>query len=102
MLTASSIDALKHGAIHDPQTPGLSIVAKKGGRKLWRYRRRVVGDGKILDIHLGTYPAHSIGAAREWASGLNAKVEAGIDPRVETREEEERRRMILRVRTDCT
>jgi hypothetical protein len=75
MFTASSIDALEDGAIHDPQTLGLSIVAKKGGRKLWRYRRRVVGDGKILDIHLGTYPAHSIGAAREWASGLNAKME---------------------------
>lgn len=95
MLTASSIDALNDGAIHDPQTSGLSIIAKKGGRKLWRFRRRVVGDGKILDIHLGTYPAHSIGAAREWASGLNAKVEAGIDPRVEAREEEERRRMTV-------
>lgn len=40
VFTAASIDALENGVIHDPQTPGLSIVAKKGGRSA-RYSRRI-------------------------------------------------------------
>lgn len=32
VLTASSIDALKNGVIHDPQTPELSIVVTELGK----------------------------------------------------------------------
>jgi len=95
MLTASAIDALKEGVLHDPQTLGLSIFVSPSGNKVWRYRRRIADLGKILDLRLGNYPTHSIAAARVWTQDLNTKVEAGIDPRIEAREEEKRRHMTV-------
>lgn len=44
-LTPDSIDALVTGRMADPLTQGLWIVVGAKGRKIWRYRRRVVGSG---------------------------------------------------------
>jgi integrase len=40
-----------------------------------------------VKLSLGLYPTHSIADAREWASGLNQQINAGIDPRETARRE---------------
>jgi integrase len=83
-FTPASVDNLKTGKLNDPTRPGLSIeVTSKG--KLWRYYRRVARSTTLVRLSLGSYPAFSIADAREWADGLNAKVERGEDPRAEIR-----------------
>ncbi|WP_380872099.1 phage integrase [Sphingomonas sp. DBB INV C78] len=82
-LTPGVIDALNCVRVCDPQTPGLQIEALPGGRKRWQYRRRLPRTSVVVKLVLGTFPAHSIAAAREWAAVLNEQVEAGIDPREE-------------------
>ena len=94
VLTPASIDELADGYLADPQTPGLQIEVGATGRKTWRYRRRLSGGG-VIKLTLGRYPAFSIAAAREWAAGLNAKVEADIDPRVVAAEEIERTKLTV-------
>lgn len=95
-LTPDLIDALNTGRIPDPLTQGLWIVVGANGRKVWRYRRRVVGSGVPVKRTLGNYPQHSIAAAREWAVGLNEQVEAGIDPRAEEKEAIDRANMTIK------
>jgi integrase len=95
-LTVNAIEALKTGLMGDPLTPGLAIERLGSGKLVWQYKRRVPAKdserrpldlaGAIVKMAGGSYPATSIGAARQWAAGLNAKVEAGIDPRVVERE----------------
>ena len=80
-LTPASIDTSKEGKHADPATPGLSIEVRAGGNKHWLYRRRIAGDGTIVKMTLGAFPAHTIATARHWATGLNEQVEAGIDSR---------------------
>jgi len=63
----------------------------KGGKKVWKYRRRSNGTKLIVAMRLGTYPANSIEDAREWAHRLNEKIESGIDPREEQRQAKRRR-----------
>jgi hypothetical protein len=65
-------------------------------RKIWRYRRRVVGSGIPVKRTLGNYPQHSIAAAREWAADLNGQLEAGIDPRAEEQEAIDRANMTIK------
>ena len=93
-MTPASVDELVDGHFADPQTPGLRIEVGATGRKTWRYRRRLTGGG-IIKLTLGRYPAFSIAAAREWAAGLNAKVEADVDPRALAAEEIERARLTV-------
>lgn len=93
-LTPAIVDALLEGYLVDPQTPGLWIDVGASGRRTWRYRRRLTSGG-VVQLTLGRYPKFSIAAAREWAAGLNAKVEADIDPRVLAAEEIERAKLTV-------
>jgi hypothetical protein len=94
VLTPASVDELVDGYMADPQTPGLRIEVGATGKKTWRYRRRLTSGG-VIKLTLGRYPAFSIAAAREWAAGFNAKVEADIDPRVLAAEEIERAKLTV-------
>ena len=90
-----TIDALNCVRICDPQIPGLQIEALPCGKRRWQYRRRLPRSPIVIKLILGAYPAHSIADAREWATDLNAKVEAGIDPRDVLRVEQSRTTMTV-------
>lgn len=51
--------------------------------------------GILVRLTLGAFPAWTMAAAREWAAGLNEKIETGIDPCEEMRAEEERATMTV-------
>jgi len=89
-LTPSAIDNLCTGKLEDALTPGLAIEVLKSGKKRWKYRRRVPLSTAFVKLSLGQFPAHSIGAAREWARNLNTKIDAGLDPREVIRTEDAR------------
>ncbi|MBO9623982.1 MAG: integrase arm-type DNA-binding domain-containing protein [Sphingomonas sp.] len=91
-LTPAAIDALSRGKLHDIRTPGLMIEVLKSGKKVWKYERRLVAVGVPIRLTFGRFPARTLAAAREWAAAINEQVEAGIDPRVAKRAEEERLR----------
>jgi hypothetical protein len=94
-LTPSSIDALHKGLLTDLLTPGLGIEVLVSGKKRWRYRRQIAGTSSVAALYGQLFPAQTIAAAREWARGLNEKVEAGIDPREALREEKARAAMTV-------
>lgn len=94
-LTPASIDALQKGRLADLLTPGLAIEVLASGKKRWRYRRQVAGTNVVATLRGQLFPAQTIAAAREWARGLNGKVEAGIDPREALREEKARASMTV-------
>jgi hypothetical protein len=75
--------------------PGLAIEVLGSGKKRWRYRRQVSGTKVMATLFGGLFPTKTIAAAREWASELNEKVEAGIDPREARREEKMRAEMTV-------
>lgn len=89
-LTANILAAHSVGSLSDTQTPGLTLDVTPGGKKLWRFKRRVPArdlDGQpsrdagvIVKQSGGTYPATNLQAARRWAGTINAEVEAGRDP----------------------
>jgi integrase len=89
------IDRLSEDCIADALTPGLMITLSGSGKKIWKYYRRFPGSDSFLRLTLGQFPAHSIADARTWASGLNAQIEAGIDPREAAREAERRATMTV-------
>lgn len=91
----SSLDMLRSGRRSDPLVAGLCVIVSATGKKTWTYRRRIAKSGVIVQLTLGTYPAHTIPDAREWASGLNAAVERGEDPRVAMRIEEARKTLTI-------
>lgn len=80
-LTASSLDGLTSGRRVDLSMPGLSVSVNRSGKKVWTFRRRIAGVKTIVSMTLGTYPAHTIAAARQWAASLNLLIERGEDPR---------------------
>jgi integrase len=84
-LTPSSVDALGEGKHPDPFVRGLCVIVGASGKKTWQYRRRIAKSGAVVALKLGAFPAHSVGAAREWASKLNQAIERGVDPREERR-----------------
>ena len=86
-FSPSSIDALCEGKHPDPLVAGLCVIVSGTGRKVWQFRRRVAKSGVVITLKLGAFPAHSIAAARQWASGLNDAIERGDDPRVGIRSE---------------
>ncbi len=59
-LTPSTVDRLSRGSLRDPATPGLSIEVLSSGRKVWRYARRIAGDGTIVRMSLGREPAETV------------------------------------------
>ena len=94
-FTPATLDALNKGHLSDPLTPGLMIEVLEGGKKRWRFRRKIAGKLVIISVFGGRYPATSIATAREWARPLNEQVEAGIDPREARREAEKRSGMTV-------
>lgn len=94
-LTPSLIDGMAKGSLNDPHTPGLAIQKLSRGKKVWKYMRWVPGKQGFLRRTLGTYPAFTIGAAREWANELNAMIDAGADPRDIWQEQERRDTMTV-------
>ncbi|MBW8745068.1 MAG: integrase arm-type DNA-binding domain-containing protein [Sphingomonas sp.] len=64
----------------------MSIELIRSDRRRWIYRRRIPATNVIVTIRGGFFPAVSICDARQWATTLNAQVEAGIDPRAAERE----------------
>lgn len=77
-LTPASVDALQKGLLADILTPGLAIEVLASGKKRRPYRRQVAGTTIMVAMHAGCLPAQPIASAREWARGLNEKVEADI------------------------
>ena len=94
-LTPATIDALKSAWILDQCTPGLAIEVLSSGKKRWRYRRQIPGTAIMATLYGGLFPAQCIADAREWARGLNEKVEAGTDPREVLRAEKARHEMTV-------
>ena len=94
-LTPALIDELKNGSVLDRQTPGLAIEVLGSGKKRWFYRRQVAGSKVVATLFGRPFPTQSIADAREWARWLNAKAEAGIDPREALRDEERRSGMTV-------
>lgn len=86
-LTPGLIDDLRAGKLDDSKTGALSIAVLPSGKKRWLYRRRIPGGRGVVKLSLGLYPACSIAEAREWATGLNLHIDAGIDPREKAKEE---------------
>ena len=84
-LSPSRIEALPEGRHPDALVPGLCVNVSASGKRIWAFRRRVARSGTIVSLRLGGFPAHSIGAAREWATTLNEAIERGVDPREERR-----------------
>lgn len=60
------IDNLRQGKIDAPETPGLSIVVRENGRKKWRYRRRIRGSARVVELLLGPFPAYSMAMERTY------------------------------------
>ena len=86
-FSPSSIDALAQGRHFDPLVTGLCVVVSHTGRKVWQVRRRTSRSAGTVELRLGTFPAHSIAAARRWGAKLNEAIERGVDPREEIRRE---------------
>ena len=65
-LTNLACDRLKHGSLGDPTHPGLRIMARPSGAKVWIYRFRDPA-GKMAQLLVGSFPALSLADARaEW------------------------------------
>ena len=94
-LTPASIDALQKGLLADLLTPGLAIEVLASGKKRWRYRRQIASTTIMVTLYGLMFPAQTIAGAREWARGMNDKVEQGIDPREALREEKARASMTV-------
>lgn len=89
-FSPARIDALQSGRCFDPFVTGLCVSVSATGKKTWMFRRRIARSGVVVTLTLGTYPAYTVPAAREWAAELNAAVERGEDPRVAMRADKTR------------
>src|SRR3546814_15975902 len=80
-FTPASIDALSKGNLRDPRTPGLMIEVLPSRKKVWKYERRMPGNGALVRLSFGLFPANTMADARTCAAALKDQLEAGIDPR---------------------
>lgn len=94
-LSPAIINALASGKCADPMTPGLLVSVAASGKKNWVFRRRIARSTTIIQLTLGTFPAFTIAAARDWARGLNETVERGEDPRELIRAEKARQALTI-------
>jgi len=78
---SAALDALKEGVLSDSLTLRLLIEARTSGKKRRRFRRLVARTTVITSVYSSLYPTMTIADAREWGRGLNASIEAGVDPR---------------------
>lgn len=63
----------------DETVAGLALRVSRGGKKSWTYH--FTWAGKRARMTFGTYPATSLGTARNRAQEARASLEAGKDPR---------------------
>ncbi len=82
-LTARFIDSIKPPAegrteYWDASTPGFGLRVAPSGRKTWVVMYRA--GGRLRRLSLGTYPAFSLGSAREAAKDALRDVAKGKDP----------------------
>ena len=83
-LTTLACERLKRGSLGDPTHPGLRIMARPSGAKVWIYRFRDPA-GKMAQLSIGSFPALSIADARsEWRNQRATRDKHG-DPRDELR-----------------
>ncbi len=81
-------ERLKHGSLGDPTHPGLRIMARPSGAKVWIYRFRDPA-GRMAQLRIGSFPALSLADARaEWRNHRATKDRHG-DPRDEVRRRRE-------------
>ena len=65
-ITSLACERLKRGSLGDSTHPGLRIMARPTGAKLWVYRFRDPA-GKMAQVLIGSFPALSLADARtEW------------------------------------
>ena len=87
-LTTLACERLKRGSLGDPTHPGLRIMARPSGAKVWIYRFRDPA-GKMAQLLIGSFPALSLADARsEWRNHRATKDKHG-DPRDEVRRRRE-------------
>ncbi|MDO6413579.1 tyrosine-type recombinase/integrase [Sphingomonas sp. BIUV-7] len=82
-FTARSVDSEKAAdarrEIGDPGCPGLLLIVQPNGKKSWAYRGRHAVTKRPVKKTFGSYPAHSLAEAREWAIGHRQARERGVD-----------------------
>ena len=87
-LTTLACERLKRGSLGDPTHPGLRIMARPSGAKVWIYRFRDPA-GKMAQMLIGSFPALSLADARsDWRNHRATRDKHG-DPRDETRRRQE-------------
>jgi len=87
-LTTLACERLKRGSLGDPTHPGLRIMARPSGAKVWIYRFRDPA-GKMAQLLIGSFPALSLADARsEWRNHRATRDKHG-DPRDEVRRRQE-------------
>jgi integrase len=73
---------------YDEDTTGLVFRVSAAGKRTWTFIYTSPLDGKRVRLALGTYPATSLGRARERATDARKLVEEGKDPKREQAAEE--------------
>src|SRR6185369_15620791 len=87
-LSGIACDRLKSGSLPDPAHPGLRLMVRPSGSKVWIYRYRNPA-GKMAQLLLGSYPALSLADARgEWRNHWAVR-DKHEDPRDEVRRRKE-------------
>jgi len=79
-LTNLDCERLKRGSLGDPTHPGLQIMVRPSGAKVWIYRYRDPA-GKMAQLLIGSFPALSLADGRtEWRNHRATRDKHG-DPR---------------------
>jgi integrase len=87
-LTTLACERLKRGSLGDPAHPGLRILVRPSGAKVWVYRYRDPA-GKMAQLLIGSFPALSLAEARsEWRIHRASK-DKHADPRDAVRRRKE-------------
>ena len=87
-LTSVACERLKEGSLGDPTHPGLRIMARPSGNKVWIYRYRDPA-GKMAQLLIGSFPALSLADARaEWRNHRAIRDKHG-DPRLDVQRRRE-------------
>lgn len=84
-LSPKVIDSITKPA-HYQDKNGLMLKVRPSGRKSWIFRYQF--NGERHDLGLGSYPAVSLTDARKATTALRAKIDSGIDPLDERRQQE--------------
>lgn len=87
--TTLACERLKRGSLGDATHPGLRIMARPSGAKVWIYRFRDPA-GKMAQLLIGSFPALSLADARsEWRNHRATRDKHG-DPRDDVRRRQRR------------